>query len=73
MLAAVKVLDALLVFLAHVGGEIALVRFVVLVHIWVSLQALFEVDAREERVARNDLVEDVKVEWQLVNRIDSFE
>ena len=56
MLAAVKVLDALLVLLAHVRCEITLVSLVILVHIWIRLKAFFEVHAREERVTRNHLV-----------------
>jgi len=47
MLAAVKVLYALLVLLAHVGGEVSLVSLVVLVHIRVRLQALLEVNTGE--------------------------
>ena len=47
MFAAVEVLDALFVFLTHIRREVPLVGFVVLVHIWVRLQALLEVDARE--------------------------
>ena len=67
VLAAVEVLDALLVLLAHVGCKVTLVSFVVLVHIRVGLEAFLEVHAREERVTRHHLVKNVEVEWQLVN------
>ena len=66
VLAAVEVLDALLVLLAHVGCKVTLVSFVVLVHIRVGLEAFFEVYAREERVTRHHLVKNVKVEWKFV-------
>ena len=67
MLAAVEVLDALLVLLTHVRCKVALVSFIILVHIRVRLEALLEVHAREERVTRDHLVEDVEVEGQLVD------
>ena len=67
MLAAIEVLDALLVLLTHVGCKVTLVSFVVLVHIRVRLEAFLKVNAREERVTCHNLVEDVEVERQLVN------
>ena len=73
VLTAVKVLDALLVLLAHVWRKISLVSLVVLVHVRIGLQALLEVDSREKGVSRHHFVEDVEVEGQLVHRIDSFQ
>ena len=46
MFTAVEVLDSLLVFLAHVGGEVALVCLIVLVLVRVSIEALLKVYAR---------------------------
>ena len=62
VLTAVKVLDALLVLLAHVRRKISLVSLVILIHVGVSLQALLKVDSREKWVSRHHFVEDVEVE-----------
>ena len=62
MLAAVEVLDALLVLLTHVRCKVALVSFIILVHIRVRLEALLEVYAREEWVTRHNFVKDIEVE-----------
>ena len=45
VLAAIEMLDTLLVLQAHIGGEVPLVCLVVLVHIRICLEAFFEVDA----------------------------
>eukprot|EP00354_Favella_ehrenbergii_P000891 CAMPEP_0170465598 /NCGR_PEP_ID=MMETSP0123-20130129/9887_1 /TAXON_ID=182087 /ORGANISM="Favella ehrenbergii, Strain Fehren 1" /LENGTH=151 /DNA_ID=CAMNT_0010731545 /DNA_START=1843 /DNA_END=2298 /DNA_ORIENTATION=+ len=66
-------LYSLLVLLAHVRSEVALIGRVVVVHIWVRIQALLEIDTREEGVLRDDLVEDVEVEGELVDGLDVLE
>ena len=73
MLAAVEVLNTLLVLLAHVGCKVAFVGLIVLVHIRIRVQAFFKVDSREERVLRDYLIQDVEVERQLVNGLDILE
>lgn len=67
VLTAVKVLDALFVFLTHIRSEVTLIGLIILVHVRVSLEALLEIDAREQWVSRHDLIEDVKVEGELVH------
>ena len=61
VLAAIEMLDTLLVLQAHVRSKIPLVCFVVLVHIRVGLEALLEIDTRQERVPRDHLVQNIKV------------
>ena len=65
--AAIEVLDPLLVILAHVGSEVALVCLVVLVHVRVRLQALFKVHARQQWILCHHFVEDVEVQRQFVH------
>lgn len=67
MLAAVEVLDALLVLLAHIRREVTFVSLIILVHIWIRLEAFLKVDAREQWVPCHNFVQDVKVEGQLVH------
>ena len=73
VLAAVEVLDPLVVVLAEVGLKLPRVRFILFVQIDVRLQALFEVHRRQQRVVGDDFVQNVEVEGQLVNRLDAFE
>lgn len=56
VLTAVKVLDSLVVILAHVDGAIPFVGFLALIRIRVCLETLLKVDRREERVPRYHLV-----------------
>ena len=68
MLATVEVLDALVVLLAEVRSKVALICLVIaVVGPRVHVQTLVEVDFREKRVFRDQLIQDVKVERQLVN------
>jgi hypothetical protein len=71
VLAAIEVLDALVVLVAQVWFELPLIRLVVLVDL--RLQTLFEVNRSEQRVPRDHLVEDVEVERQLLNGLQAFE
>lgn len=73
MLAAVEVLDALVVLLAQIWFELSLVVFVVLIQVEVSLQAFLEVDGGEQRVIVHNLVENVEVEGKLVNGLNTLE
>jgi len=61
VLAAVEVLDALLVLLTHVGQNLVVGRQVF------GLKALVEVDVGEQGVLRHDFVQNVEVEGQFVD------
>ena len=54
--AAVEMLNSLLVLLAHVGSEVALVRLVILVLIWVSVEALLKVHTGQKRIPCHHLI-----------------
>jgi len=56
MLTAVKVLNPLLVFLAHVHGAISFVRLIVLVCIGVRLKTFLKVDCRKKGILSDNLV-----------------
>jgi len=73
VLRTIEVLDALVVDLAQVGRNFGREVGVFFVCVQVSLQALFEVDVREERVLRHYLVQDVEVEGELVHALDTLE
>ena len=73
MLAAVEVLDTLIVISAQIWFKLALVVFVILIQIEICLQAFLEVDRGEQWIVIDHFIEDVEVEWKLVNRFDTFQ
>jgi hypothetical protein len=63
VLAAVEVLDALFVLLTHVGKNVLVSSQVF------RLETLVEIHICEERVLRNNLIQDIEVEGQFVDAV----
>lgn len=73
VLTAIEMLDALIVLLTKVGSHFDLEFWVFLVRIQISLQAFLKVDISKERILGHHLIQDVKVERELVYALHSFE
>ena len=73
MLAAVKVFNSLLVLLAHIGSEIALICLVVMIKVWIRLQTLLKVHPGQQRILSHHFVQNVEIEGELVYTLAMLE